>query len=788
MPTRRLSRDDLPLLAVLAAALLLWTWVCAPVIAGTRTFFLRDVFTTHLPYMAFGAEQLREGRIPAFNPTWGLGQPFRGNPNALPFYPGTVLYLVLPFWSAFGAHFALHWLLALLTMYALARALGLGQPAALLAGITYAGSGWMLSALTFYNLLAVAAWWPLVLLGAVRGGRRGIALGGIACGLSLLGGEPVAAALGLLPLLLVAIQHLGWKRGLLTAVAIGAVGVLIALPQVVALLRVLPFTYRGAHGMSGEQAAHFTLHPLRLVELLVPFPFGRPTWLGRYGIWALKVFSHIPLFLTLYTGIVGLALALAGSRRHAAWAGLAVTGLALAILGGYAGEIIARLSFGLFRYPEKLLFWTALALPLLAAWGLERVLADGRRWAKIAGATGLLLVLGGAAVRVLAPAVLAGAGQGFERLGTARDQALEILATQISSWTVALLAAGTALLIAAWAVSWNQRRKTRWSAALILGAQLALLAQLWPLVVTDETAPYKEPAPWAKLLGPGAAVLNTALSFPPWSPDPDYTLQSGSRIPLERITALDLDPAPGVLHGLTYPFAPDLEGMQSPLFSLMLYNLPRLQGPQRVNWLRVLGLDAIVLFEDVDVPGLRLVDRATRMGVESRLYRVESPAPRAWWPAEVRVAQSPPAALWAVSNMPDPIASVVVSEPVEHRPGGRVRLLRDEPDRIELEVEGPGGLAIVRRAWQPLFEARAEGRPLRTVLVDLNLLGIEVPAGRHLVVLAVSAWPEWAAGGVGVLVLAGALWVLTLTPVPSPGPPSTPSPGEGRHRPTENNS
>ena len=765
MPSRRLSRDDLPLLAVLAAALLLWAWVCAPVIAGTRTFYLRDVFTTHLPYKAFGAEQLRLGKIPAFNPTWGLGQPFRGNPNALPFYPGNVLYLALPFWSAFGAHYALHWLLAMLTMYALARGLGIDRPAALLAGITWAGSGWMLSAMTFYNLLAVAAWWPLVLLGAVRGGRRGIALGGIACGLALLGGEPIAAALGLAPLLLIAVQHLGWKRGFLTAVAIGAVGVLIALPQVVAMLRVLPFTYRGAHGMSGEQAAHFALHPFRLVELLVPFPYGRPTWLGRFGVWAVRFFPQIPLFLTLYTGIVGLALALAGSRRRLAWTGLAVAGLALAILGGHAGDLLARLSFGLFRFPEKFLLWPALALPLLAAWGLERVLAGGRRWSQIAGGAGLLFVLLGAAVRVCAPAVLAGAGRGFERLGPAQEQALAMVSTQISSWIVALLAAGAALLAAAWAVSWNQRRKTRWSAALIVGAQLALLTQLWPLVVTDETAPYKEPAPWTRrLVRPGetAAVFNRALSFTPWGPEPPYVLESGTRIPLERATALDLDPAPGVLHGLTYPFAPDLEGLQSPMFTLMLYNLPRLQGAQRVNWLRVLGLDAIVLFEDVDMPGLRLVDRATRLGVESRLYRVESPAPKAWWPDEVREAKSPPAALWAVSNMRDPIASVVVSEAVKHKPGGRVRLLRDEPDRIELEVESPGGLAIVRRAWQPLFEARAEGRKLRTVLVDLNLLGIEVPSGKHRVVLEVPAWPEWVAGGVGVSVLAAALWVLWL--------------------------
>ncbi|HET9225524.1 MAG TPA: hypothetical protein VFR31_02580, partial [Thermoanaerobaculia bacterium] len=661
---------------------------------------------------------------------------------ALPFYPGNVLYLILPFWSAFGAHFALHWLIALATMYALARGVGLERPAALLAGITYAGSGWMVSALTFYNLLAVAAWWPLVLLGAVRGGRRGIALGGIACGLALLGGEPVAAALGLAPLLLMAIQHLGWKRGFLTAVAIGAVGVLIALPQVVAMLRVLPFTYRGAHGMSAEQAAHFTLHPLRLVELLVPFPFGRPTWIGIYGIWAVKVLPNVPLFMTLYCGIVGLVLALPGSRRQPVWAGLAATGLLLAIVAGSSGELLTRLTFGLFRYPEKFLFWTALSLPLLAGWGLERALAGGRRWIQIAGASGLLLVLGGAAVRIL----------GRQPDG-ARGPAQEMIAFQVSSWTLALLLAGGALLLAAWALS-------RRSPALVVTAQLLLLAQLWPLLLTDSTKPYREPVPWAAHFQPGAAAFNTALAFPPWSPDPSYVLQSGTRIPLEHATTLDLDPAPGVLHGLTYPFAPDLEGMQSPFFSLMLINLPRLDGGQRVNWLRVLGLDAIVLFEDVEVPGLRLVDRASRFGVESRLYRVESPAPRAWWPEQVRLAKSPPAALWAVSNMRDPIASVVVSEPVEHRPGGRVRLLRDEPDRIELEVEGPGGLAIVRRAWQPLFQARAGERKLRTVLVDLNLLGVEVPAGRHRVVLEVPAWPEWVAGAVALLALAGAVWMV----------------------------
>ena len=55
---------------VLALALTLWAWVSLPVIAGRRTFFLRDVFTTHLIQKAFGARELQAGRIPAVDPAW----------------------------------------------------------------------------------------------------------------------------------------------------------------------------------------------------------------------------------------------------------------------------------------------------------------------------------------------------------------------------------------------------------------------------------------------------------------------------------------------------------------------------------------------------------------------------------------------------------------------------------------------------------------------------------------------------------------------------------------------
>jgi len=180
----------------------------------------------------------------------------------------------------------------------------------------------------------------------------------------------------------------------------------------------------------------------------------------------------------------------------------------------------------------------------------------------------------------------------------------------------------------------------------------------------------------------------------------------------------------------------------------------------------VLGLNAAVLFEDPGVPGLRLLDQTTDRGVTARLYGVEGPAPFAWWPERVEAVGSDAEVLRGVSATADPIATVFVEGAVTHRPGGRIRVVSETPDRIELDVEGDGGLAVVRRAYQPMIEARAEGRRLATRPVDLVLLGVEVPPGRHRLALSVSAIPEIVSGVIALLALLAALWVLRRDRIP----------------------
>ncbi len=737
------------LLLVALAALGLWLWAAVPLAMGWRTLYFRDVFTTHLPLKAFGAAELREGRIPAFNPSWGLGQPFRGNPNALPFYPGNLLYLILPFWSAFNLHYALHWLLAALGMAALARELGQGRAAALTAGITYAGSGWVLTTLSFYNLLAVSAWWPLVLLGAARGGRRGVALGGIACGMALLAGEPVTAALGLVPLLLVACQRHGARRGALSVLGIGITGVLIALPQLVATARILGFTSRGALGPAGVGAGRFHLGLARLLELIVPFPFGHPWDLGKGGYWPWDDQPGLPYILTIHFGIVALWLAVLGARRARGWGLLAAAGLVLAWAGALGGDALVVLTHGLVRYPEKLLFWLALAAALLAGWGLERVLEAPRAWrgaAIGAGATLLAAVLvflfGSPLARWLA------AGR------VDPDFASQAAQARVGSWIVALVLAAALLGLAAMAA----RRR---SAVGLAACQLLALLPLAGLVMTARVKDFP-PSPWLSYLRPGAEIVPGGPSGPPVPP---------VYLTLVQTAAFDLGPAPGVLYTLRYPFGQDLDGLYSPLSASVLLHLPRLDADARANWMRALGAGAAVLPETPATSKLQLLAVGGRFGGTSRFFAVRDPAPSAWWPRSVTAAQSAGQAFQYVSRAPDPVADVIAARPVVHHPGARVSIHEETPDRIAIDVWGDGGLLVLRRAFQPLYKATAGGRPLPTLPVNLSLLGIEVPPGSHRVWVEVTSGPEALAGGIAWLALLVAL-VLARRPrrlTPGPG-------------------
>ncbi|HSM51783.1 MAG TPA: hypothetical protein VLA75_10300 [Thermoanaerobaculia bacterium] len=727
---------------------LLWLALALPALLGARTLFQRDVFVTHLPLKAIGAAALAAGEIPAVAPAWALGQPFRGDPNALPFYPGNLLYLLLPFWSAFNLHYLLHWLLALFGMRRLAGELGQSPMASLLAGLTYAGSGYLLSLLTFYNLLTVAAWWPWAMAGLARGGRRGLAGAALAIGLAALGGEPVTLLLALLPLALVAVERHGPRRGLAYFAAAGAAGALVALPQIVATARVLGFTTRGLLGVPLEQVGRFALHPARLLELLLPLPFGWPLRYDAFGLWSRELFPTEPYVLSLHLGLVAVVL---GSRALASrwrWGLLALAGAGAAWLGGVAPGALAALSGGLFRYPEKFLLWLALAVPLLAGWGLDRPPAGAM------ARRGLLL--GAAASAALGLLGLAGHRSLTARVRGMLDPHPPAAAAETQALLLALALLAAALLLAG--LAWASRPERRGALVLL---QLAGLLQLAPLWATLPVREVGGPSAWLGEIPAGAAV---AMLHLPDSPEarPDPSLRSSAD--LARARAAALDPAPGALHGLSYPLAPDLAGMQSPRSAILAVALQRLDWPQRVNWLRLLGADALVeSWKDEAVPLPEIASRRDH-GVVRRLRTVEHPAPPVWRPRQVIPLDEPRAVAAAVGDLADPTETAFTPVAVEHGPEGSVRLLDLSSDEIRIASAGDGGLVVLRRAYLPLYRATTkENDRLPTLPVDIALLGVVVPPGDQEVTVRIDGRPEAIAAAVSILALA-AIALLALSP------------------------
>ena len=254
-----------------------------------------------------------------------------------------------------------------------------------------------------------------------------------------------------------------------------------------------------------------------------------------------------------------------------------------------------------------------------------------------------------------------------------------------------------------------------------------------------------------------------------------------------RIGHLDLDYPTGIAQGLRYPFPTDFDGLISPLHSLLLGRLPALGWRERVRWMRIAGLDAVTLVGEAEIAGLRRVATVDRFGVPTSLYRVEAPLPQVWWPRAVETVPSQLETMRRLDSLDDPLSVAYVAQAVNHRPGGQVRLIAGS-DPLEVEVTSPGGVFVVGRSYQQQLAARSEEVRLATFPADVILTAVEVPAGRHRIVLESSATPELIAGAIAIATLAAARGAGQDIPGTARRPPGDVSPGAAADRYDANSS
>lgn len=776
-------------LALLAAPWLLLALAVLPLASGARTLYLRDVLHSHYPLRVAAAEALGRGELPLVDPHRSGGQPLLGNPNALPLYPDGLLALVAsPLW-ALDAHFWLHWLLAPFAVCWLARAWGLSRPAAWAAGIVYATSGYFLSLLNLYNLVAGAALAPALVAATLDAtaprqspGRAlaPVALAAVASGglwaLLLLAGDPLYAVLAAL-LAASAVAARGRPGGLGAVLAAAGLGTAVAAPQWVELLRIAPLSYRGHQRYSELAALAQSWDPRSALEWLLPMAFGTPdpTFWGRrfYG-------GNEPLLFSLAPGILAVGLVVAAGRPRRSSAGWSLAGWSPAgwawgwiVAGGFLAlgfhNPVLRWGIdlpgaGLLRYPVKVWLVVALAASLLAGLGWERLRADGRRRLAVFLALAAALFAAGWLALLVAPADL------LARLDPARLDPAAAAEERLRWLSIAFLQLVVVGLLAA-ALRLFRRRRTLASALLLVvhaGSQLAFLA---PLYDGDEAAPYRTPPPLLAEVdadrplvhGGFRSLFGAVYSRMPELPD---------RRPLwtSRAHFEGLMPFAGAQWGLRYALAASPEGLDSFLSVALGRLFPQLDDLRRIRLLEAIGVATVLLPRELEPPAAeRARLRATvptALG-PLRVYALPGAAPPAAVVGRALRAPHLDAAVAAlVAPGFDPRLAVVLPEregvpAVEgERPPGAARVVAESWETSEVEVASPaGGWLVLQRAHLPIYLATLDGRPAAIEVANVQQIAVAVPAGRHRVVVAADRRPTRVAGAVAVL---GALGLLAL--------------------------
>jgi hypothetical protein len=238
---------------------------------------LIDQLLQFWPWRLFLQSELIVGRFPFWNPLIASGVPFAACVQAAPFFPTTLLLLVLSpsAWSVAAAFLKLFAAGFFTSLHA--RRLGAGRAGAALAGVAFALCGFMIAWLghpqTNAACLLPALFWALG-RACERGGARAWVPVSMVVGLILLGGHPPTA----LHLLAAGAAYVFFlHRDRLGAAGLAALaGAALAAPALLPWLEYLSLSSTGA--ASAALARWGTrLSPWTVVHLLMPLASGSPT-------------------------------------------------------------------------------------------------------------------------------------------------------------------------------------------------------------------------------------------------------------------------------------------------------------------------------------------------------------------------------------------------------------------------------------------------------------------------------------------------------------------------------
>jgi hypothetical protein len=739
-PARVPARGRAATLGLGGLFLLLVVAVYADPLFFRRNFGGRDLLGYGLPIESVIHDAYARGRLPIWNPWIAGGRPLLANPNAGALYPVRPLLSLVPFPLAFRIFPLLHWALAGLGMIALLRVIGVSKGGAWIGAVTYVFSGVVVSEVFYNNNHPGVMLIPWILWAFARrfgsAAKKALALS-LLFGLDFLAGDvfTIGIALGacLLWILVETEARERWRLWATLGAALVLAG-LLALPQIVAALLWVPETNRAVLGMRMGEVVLFSVSPFRLLELVIPFPFGETWSIDSARIWGFTILNGrmVGFFTSLYAGALAfIALASMGRERPAGARfsrALFLGGLLLAVPGSLLparwGNLPSPLSL---RYPEKFSVALIFALAIYSGLAFDLFRLSGRRprW----------LIVTGAVLALLA----AGAWLFPDRAGLLAVH-LVGMGDPIAPIAAHVLPAALAEAGLLWMATVIALDLLGRSTRARLGISLALLT-LVPIAANRKIArTYREealfsPTPYARFLARadpnGQYRTMGAAKYAPAS-------ELETRLNGSDEAGLDLS------RRNWYEYTPCL-WRRGTIFNIDYDNgdLSRLASLRRVSFEAARYRDSQAFFGALALKwAVRLRDQEPLPGY----HRVGGNAMAEWDEHEraypgIRLVTSwreETGALGALAAMTQLAPGEIAIESGlrvrgQARPG-RVRIREESPERLLLEAEAPDPtwLFVLRGFWS-YRTVLLDGKPAEDVPAQLAFSAVRVPAGRHTI-------------------------------------------------------
>ncbi len=723
-------------------------WFCDGMIFWDKIPLFRDLGSYFYPIKFVVAEALKGGELPLWDRHMAGGFPVMAGLQSAVFYPPTLLFAVLPFFTAIQFSFVFHYGVAGFGSYALFRWWKCPIHVALIGSILFTFGGTVVSLSNLVNHFQSAVWLPLVILCwertlKLRFWREFVCLSFVLL-FQLLSGSPEIFLFSLGLLLIDAIRLVGEREivGIKkpAAILIAAIVVVTGLGMVQLLpTGELISLSRRDQPIPAAEAFAWSLRPSGLIDLIVP-TLETDSSLSL-GI-RLFLSNEVPFLLSHYLGAITLL-------GVCSWIGQAGTKERL-ILGGF---ILISVFFALgsntpaypfvyfhvplmriIRFPEKFFFLTFVFLLFAAIRGLGKIeTARHERWPSLLAA---MILVAWSSVYIflrwktpLLVRLLESPGQTHLAMPVTAPTLAGIFFNLEKQIAVSLI---YTLLF----VLYRGRRLNAllFRLMLVLTTFVDLSVAHKPLqflrekeLISNVPRVLDNPPPGSRL-----------FYYPPGNNlHPSYMSVYGT-LSFDKATQLpfnNLLPNAGILFGFEY--FQDIDALSQRSYNDFLYFANALPREKRAKLLGAMNIRYIVSFRRLVVPGLELLRETPEHF--SWLYEIPASVPRVYVVKDGLYEPDPLRVLnRLIRDDFDPLRQVVLDTPRQLQPAANllsevfISKYQNSHVQVRARLSTPG-ILVLTDSYYPGWKVFVDGAQKKLLRANHFFRAVELPAGNHSV-------------------------------------------------------